>query len=173
MDTARVRQVRLAMAEWRSQLISLDANNRLLYYRDLKVGTLDLADAEGTVLEQFRRDGKMRLGRLFPGAERLATALKSARQIAAKARVAEEEFGVPIAYLAIGMATWDDGRTPLVERLENESIEESGGKAARRTTKPAAPILLQPVAFEALPGHAMATLCNWRVNPSSIRCCCT
>jgi very-short-patch-repair endonuclease/DNA polymerase III delta prime subunit len=140
------------MAEWRSQLISLDANNRLLYYRDLKVGTLDLADAEGTTLEQFRRDGKIRLGRLFPGDERLATALKSARQIAAKARVAEEEFGVPIAYLAIGMATWDDGRTPQVQRLENESIEESGGKAARRTTKPAAPILLQPVAFEALPG---------------------
>lgn len=152
MDTARVRQVRLAMAEWRSQLISLDGNNRLLYYRDLKVGTLDLADAESTALEQFRRDGKIRLGRLFPGDQRLVAALKSARQIAAKARVAEEEFGVPIAYLAVGMATWDDGRTPMSQRVDDESADERKETAASRTTKPAAPILLQPVGFEAQPG---------------------
>jgi very-short-patch-repair endonuclease/DNA polymerase III delta prime subunit len=142
------------MAEWRGQLISLDANNRLLYYRDLKVGTLDLADAEPSALEQLRRDQAIRLGRLFHDEAKMATALKSARQIAGKARVAEEEYGVPIAYLAVGMATWDDGRTPLTQLPEQEKLvdESSKQRTVRRVTKPAAPVLLQSVGFEALPG---------------------
>jgi very-short-patch-repair endonuclease/DNA polymerase III delta prime subunit len=141
------------MTEWRGQLISLDANNRLLYYRDLKVGTLDLAAAEPSAIEQLRRDQVIRLGRLFRDEVPMVLALKSARQIANKARIAEEEYGVPIAYLAVGMATWDDGRTPVAQVSEQGNADENGKqRVTRKVPKPAAPVLLQPVGFEALPG---------------------
>jgi very-short-patch-repair endonuclease len=152
-DASRLKQVGLAMAEWRSQLINIDGNNRLLYYRNLKVGTLDLSDADGAALEYFRRDQTVRLGRLFPGPERFAAALKNAKKIATNARIAEEEFGVPTAYLAIGMATWDDGRSALIseEDLDGEGANVAA-KRARTPSRPSAPVLLQPVGFEALPG---------------------
>lgn len=41
----RVAQVRAAVQTWTGHLIDLGGRNQLLYYRDLKVGTLDLAGA--------------------------------------------------------------------------------------------------------------------------------
>ena len=141
------------MAEWRTQLINIDGNNRLLYYRHLTVGTLDLSDADATALGSFRRDQTVRLGRLFPEPERFTAALKNAKKIAANARIAEEEFGVPTAYLAIGMATWDDGRSALMVEDESDGdISSVTPKKVRSTSRPSAPVLLQPVGFEALPG---------------------
>ena len=153
VEAARLKQVGSAMAEWRSQLINIDGNNRLLYYRNLKVGTLDLSDADGGALAHFRRDQTVRLGRLFPVPESFAAALKNAKKIATNARIAEEEFGVPTAYLAIGMATWDDGRSASIS--EEDSDGEGADVAAKRAHtpfRPSAPVLLQPVGFEALPG---------------------
>ena len=95
VDSDRSRMVASALAEWRAQLIDVGATNRLLYYRVLKVGTLDLEDADRVGIEQLRRLQPVRLGRLFSDLDRLASAQRSVRQIAAKARAAAEEFGVP------------------------------------------------------------------------------
>jgi very-short-patch-repair endonuclease len=153
VDSDRSRLVAGALAEWRAQLIDVGATNRLLYYRELKVGTLDLADADGVGIEQLRRLQPVRLGRLFSDSERLAAAQKSVRQIAAKARAAAEEFGVPISYLAVGMATWDDDRTPLAS---GRAVAPNGATEVapptRQASRPSSPVLLQPIGFEARPG---------------------
>lgn len=151
--TSRLEQVANAMTEWRHELINVDGSNRLLYYRDLKVGTLDLADAVPTALEQLRRGQAVRLGRLYPEKERLVTALKSVKRIAGMSRVAEEEYGVSISFLAIGMATWDDGRSSFDQSNNGHSNnveEEPPGNLGLRM--PASPVLLQPVGFVARPG---------------------
>jgi hypothetical protein len=169
MISARIRQVAAAVAEWRAQLINIDATNRLLYYRDLRVGTLDLASANPTAVEQLRAGQVVRLGRLFDDPALLLTAQRSVKRIAAKARAAEEEYGVPISFLAAGLATWDDGRrsAPTVVRAGEPSAE--GTPAPRRTPVPAAPVLLQAVEFEARPGtpvgYQLTTLGDAFVNP--------
>jgi very-short-patch-repair endonuclease len=153
VDSDRSRLVAGALAEWRAQLIDVGATNRLLYYRVLKVGTLDLADADRVGIEQLRRLQPVRLGRLFSDPDRLASAQRSVRQIAAKARAAAEEFGVPISYLAVGMATWDDDRTPLASGravAPNGAIEVV--PSTRQASRPSSPVLLQPIGFEARPG---------------------
>src|ERR1700730_5961397 len=119
----RLMQVAAAVAEWRAALINVDANNRLLYYKDLKVGTLDLADADLVGREQLRRGQAVRLGRLFPDPTRLSIAQRSVRQIANKAGAAEEEYGVPISFLAAGLATWDDGRTRKGSTSSSTTVE--------------------------------------------------
>jgi len=172
--SARSAQVAAAVAEWRASLINVDANNRLLYYRDLKVGTLDLADADPIGVEQLRRGQAVRLGRIFPDAARLMVAQRSVRQIANKARAAEEEFGVPISFLACGLATWDDGRgssAPTPTRLSFQPEVTSGEPSppTRRTPVPAAPVLLQGMGFEARPGtpdgYQLTALGEAFVNP--------
>jgi very-short-patch-repair endonuclease len=153
LEESRLKQVGLAMTEWRNQLINVDGNNRLLYYRMLSAGTLSLAEANPLALEQLRRDQTIRLGKLFPEPETLGVALKNAKKIATNARIAEEEFGVSTAYMAVGMATWNDGRSSL-----RDSDDAGGADASmdlrkpRSTIKPSAPVLLQPVQFEARPG---------------------
>ncbi len=42
VPTTRQRLVRQAIEDWKRQLIDLGGRNNLLYFRDLKVGTLDL-----------------------------------------------------------------------------------------------------------------------------------
>src|SRR5665213_2372094 len=152
IDSARLRRVAMAMAEWRASLINVDANNRLLYYKDLKTGTLGLAAANPSGVEQLRRGQTVRLGRLFSDPEELTRAQKAVRQIAGKARAAEEEFGVPIAFLAIGMATWDDGRSSPAAKGTSRLSADDESKPVRRTPTPAAPVLLQALEFEARPG---------------------
>ena len=189
-NTVRLGQVAAAIAEWRAELINVDANNRLLYYKDLKVGTLNLDDADPVGLEQLRRGQTVRLGRLFPDPARLLVAQRSVRQIANKARTAEEEYGVPISFLAAGLATWDDGRSPKGSasvsqghptprptgtvtanedgQLPLEPVAEPA-PPVRRSPVPAAPVLLQAMGFEARPGtpdgYELTTLGEAFVNP--------
>ncbi len=168
--TPRLRQVATAVAEWRAQLINVDATNRLLYYKDLKVGTLDLVDANLIRVAQLRGGQPVRLGRLFEDPARLITAQRSARQIATKARAAEEEFGVPISFVAAGLATWDDGRATSQPAGRSSPAPAQGPEpVTRRVPVPAAPVLLQAVEFEARPGtpdgYQLSTLGDAFVNP--------
>ena len=117
----RIRQVRRASAIWSGQLITLDGRNRLLYYHDLKVGTLDLADANETAIDALLERRTVRVSQLF-GADDMPDRLKSTRAIRNKARELSEERGIETCFLAVGMATWTNRRGP---------------------TTPAAPIVLQ------------------------------
>src|SRR5262249_29352685 len=123
----RIRQVQEAVATWRGQLINLDGRNQLLYYRDLKVGTLDLSDAADAAVDALLQGRAVRLSQMF-GADAMSDRAKRTRVIRNKSRELLEERGIATCYLAIGMATWFNQR----------------GSAT-----PAAPIFLQQLTISA------------------------
>lgn len=124
IDTDRRRAVDTAVTAWMSQLVDLGASNRLLYYRTLNVGTLDLEFASIPAVEAIRRGERVRLSELFRDDAPRLDASRRMRAINAKAIENLEERGLRTLYLAWGMATW----TPI-------------GTSAT----PAAPIVLFPL----------------------------
>ena len=130
---ARSEAVRRAAHGWRNELIDTSGNNRLLYYRNLKIGTLDLTPGnfsslrEGAV-DQLLGGVPVRLSKLIDDEQELSEAARRARAIAGKASEGFEERGLHTLYLAAGMARWD----------EKKSL-----------AKPAAPVLLFPLEMRA------------------------
>jgi very-short-patch-repair endonuclease len=104
--------------------VDLTGRNNLLYYRDLKAGTLPLDLSPRQPIYDALAGRSVLLSKLFPGQEDLEDALKRARSVRNKANAHFEERGIETLYLACGMATW------------------SGQKSA---ATPAAPVLLVPV----------------------------
>ena len=104
--------VRRAIDAWKRQLIDLGGRNNLLYFRDLKVGTLDLTSVLGEEAATRLLEGRsVRLSQLFPDPERLKDAARRARAIRAKAIENYEERGLDTLSFGIGMATWRTDRT--------------------------------------------------------------
>ncbi len=113
-----------ARQAWIRKLIDLSRRNNLLYFRELKVGTLDLSAAEPEALRALLQSGKanddgIALSRLLP-VSRQAQAAASLRGIADRARANFEERGLDTLFLALGLATWtaeDEGRSPCAPVL--------------------------------------------------------
>jgi hypothetical protein len=97
-----------AQARWIATLTDLGGRNTLLYYKDRRAGTLDLAGADPEMLDRFCRTGSIRLTRLFSDADLRADAIRRVQAIHRKARELHEERGIRAAYLATGMARWDE-----------------------------------------------------------------
>lgn len=113
LDTSRNKQVRDAVESWKKQLVDFSGQNRLLYYRDLKVGTLDLKDADEEAVAALLCRHSVALSRLFPVQGDVGESRKvfddqrrRARAIRNKAVEAAEERGITTCFLAVGMATW-------------------------------------------------------------------
>jgi very-short-patch-repair endonuclease len=107
-DSRRAGLIASAQARWISTLTDLGGRNTLLYYKDRRAGTLDLAGADPDMLERFCRTGSIRLTRLFTDADLRADAIRRVQAIYRKARELQEERGIRAAYLASGMARWDE-----------------------------------------------------------------
>ena len=139
-------------------MINISGANRMLYYRDLKVGTLDLAPAAVGAVAQLLAAKPVRANQLFPDAINLQAAVKSLKAISTKARGYAEEFGIHVTYAASGFATW------VVEPDEPE-----GEGRARATTPPRAPVLLRQVEITPRPGSIdgfeLAVRSEAQVNP--------
>lgn len=120
----RVRLVKKATKSWTGQLVDLTGRNNLLYFKDLKVGTLALDQAPEDLLFDLMGGKSVNLRQLFKAEEAHDDAVKRARTVRNKANVHYEERGLATLYLACGIASW------------------SGHKSA---SQPAAPILLVPV----------------------------
>ena len=107
-DSRRLALVAAAQQQWIAALTDLGGRNTLLYYKDRRAGTLDLADADAEALEKFLRTGNMRLTRLFKDADVRADAIRRMQAIHRKARELQEERGIRAGYLATGLARWDE-----------------------------------------------------------------
>lgn len=107
-DSRRGDLIAAAQANWISALTDLGGRNTLLYYKDRRAGTLDLAAADPERLERFLRTGSIRLTRLFTDVDARADAIRRVQAIHRKARELLEERGIRAAYLATGMARWDE-----------------------------------------------------------------
>jgi hypothetical protein len=93
---------------WRDELAGLGGRDPLLSFRDLKVGTLDLAAAEPDTRRLLLEGEETLLSRLFPHEPLRSSALRSTRAIRDKARELFEERGMHVSLLAIGIATWSN-----------------------------------------------------------------
>ncbi|MEV4625810.1 AAA domain-containing protein [Micromonospora sp. NPDC049523] len=141
LDGERARRVAAAAQRWARGLIDTSGNNRLLYYRDLKAGTLSLATADPGAVAQLLAGRPQTLTQLFPQPDAQTGARHRLRAIRAKMRELSEERGLDAGYVATGMATW---REP--ERA------------------PHAPVLLHPLQIEAL--SATETEFRLQVDPA-------
>jgi very-short-patch-repair endonuclease len=104
----RLELVSAAQRRWTEALTDLGGRNTLLYYKDRRAGTLDLAQADPDAVERFTRTGSTRLTRLFSDADLRADAIRRMQAIHRKARELLEERGIRAGYLATGMARWDE-----------------------------------------------------------------
>jgi very-short-patch-repair endonuclease len=117
-----------AIAAWQRRLIDRSRGNTLLYFRDLKSGTLDLSAAPPERLQQLLAGATLRIDQLVPEQPGLKPGAR-ARAIMRRARVNQEEKGIATLFLALGLASWP---TPGDRR------------------PPAAPVLLVPMQLELL-----------------------
>ena len=124
-----------AIIHWKNQLLDVGGNNRLLYYRDLKAGTLDISSElddvdELRVENLLSQGGRIRLSDLFQGdepEESVKRAQKRAKAIHRKALENLEERGIYTLFAAMGMLTWE---------------------STTSTSTPNAPLLLFPLELE-------------------------
>jgi len=107
-DSRRAELIAAAQARWVDALTDLGGRNTLLYYKDRRAGTLDLAAADPEMLERFTGTGSIRLTRLFRDADARADAIRRVQTIHRKARELLEERGIRAGYLATGIAHWDE-----------------------------------------------------------------
>jgi very-short-patch-repair endonuclease len=99
---------------WIRRLIDLSRRNNLLYYRELKRGTLDFSHCNSKALKELLTGKTVPLIRLLPQAEELKAAAQ-VQGIRRRALANLEEKGLETLFLALGMATWtptDGGRPP-------------------------------------------------------------
>jgi very-short-patch-repair endonuclease len=107
-EDLRAGLVAAAQAGWIDALTDLGGRNTLLYYKDRRAGTLDLAGADPAALDRFLRTGSIRLTRLFHDVDLRADAIRRIQVIYRKARELLEERGIRVGFLAVGMARWDE-----------------------------------------------------------------
>ena len=100
--------ITVAQEHWAAALTDLGGRNTLLYFKDRRSGTLDLADADPEALEHFISSGSIRITRLFRDVDVRADAIRRIQVIYRKARELLEERGIRAGYLATGMARWDE-----------------------------------------------------------------
>ena len=108
VDGRRMALVAAAQQQWIAALTDLGGRNTLLYYKDRRAGTLDLAEADPEVLDKFLKSGSTRLTRLFKDADVRADAIRRMQAIHRKSRELLEERGIRAGFLATGMARWDE-----------------------------------------------------------------
>ncbi len=107
-DGRKAELIAAAQARWVDALTDLGGRNTLLYYKDRRAGTLDLAPADPEALAAFLRTGSARLTRLFRDVDIRAEAIRRVQVIYRKARELSEERGIRAGYLATGLACWDE-----------------------------------------------------------------
>jgi very-short-patch-repair endonuclease len=132
-----------ASREWRSALIDVGGSNRLLFFRPT-AAVVPLTHAPRPALEKLLSGSVVRLSELFSDQTALRSAQKACTALARKQREAQEEFGVSVAYLAAGVATWNpEGNAALGAAAD----EETGATPNSRPkyTRPSSPVLLRPV----------------------------
>lgn len=151
-NESRMTRVNQARERWKQQLFDLGRRNNLLYFRDLKTGSLRIPPEAFTSepLMAFLHDGSP-LGRdflLFGGSDP-GVVLGKLRAIRDQARANREEKGIQTLYLALGMATWhtpDHGRPPAAPIwLVPVDIEIAGTDSTRVTLKKSGDVTLNPL----------------------------
>lgn len=150
-------RVDTARQGWIRQLVDMSRRNNLLYFRELKVGTLDLSAAPAERMSDLLKSGKddsgIPLADLVPATGRTQAAASLA-EIAAKARSNFEERGLDTLFLTLGLASWtaaDSGRdsaAPVL--LVPLRAEQAAGRNGTWTLKRTGDVKINDVLVHAL-----------------------
>jgi very-short-patch-repair endonuclease len=114
VDENRKRVVDAARQQWIRKLIDPSRRNNLLYFRELKSGTLNLSSAPAEVMGELLTGETIPLQKVL-GKSGDGNGAEVVREIARKAQSNAEEKGLQTLFLALGMASWrseDEGRPP-------------------------------------------------------------
>jgi very-short-patch-repair endonuclease len=143
-------EIRRASEEWRNSLIDVGGSNRLLYFKP-NSSTIDLSTASSRGLTKLLSGTTVRLSELFSDPTSLRGAQRACAALARKQREATEEYGVSVAYLAAGLATWDPNANESISAAEHSQTgdepEPHDDTARKRPAhlNPSAPVLLRPL----------------------------
>ena len=117
---ADVQKVNAARKKWEERLIDKSRNNNLLYFRELRVGTLNLNAVDPAALRRLMSGAKVASDD-FVQADAGATEMRNRIGALHKRALQNlEEKGLATLYVAAGMATWqtaDGGRGPAAPVL--------------------------------------------------------
>ena len=112
-QSERVGALERAATQWKQQLLDT-ARSPLLYYRDLKTGTLELtpgavgSQVNPSAVDSLLAGRKVRLSNLIPEPSgSLTDARNRVKRIGQVAQAYLEEKGASILFLAVGLAIWD------------------------------------------------------------------
>jgi hypothetical protein len=138
---------------WVGKLIDLSRRNKLLFFRDLKTGTLDLSKNDPKALSDFLRSESVSLNNLVPGADEVRTSAR-ANEIRRAALSNLEERGLETLFVAFGFATWraTDGGRPVESpiMLAPVTIEKRGREGRALSLRLAGDLRINPVLLFAL-----------------------
>jgi hypothetical protein len=134
VDREKTALVDQARQGWVRRLIDLSRRNNLLYFRELKTGTLNLSGAPPDAVDALLRGQAVELLKLAP-AEREGDEVRTTakvQEIRRRAVTNFEERGLATLFVSLGSATWaeeDEGRPPdapaflLPVAIENKGRE--------------------------------------------------
>ena len=127
-SSERISALQRAIERWKRQLLDVSGRNRLLNYRDLTTGTIDLTPGEDSeiqlpVLESLLAGRAIQSQRLFPDVTSQAGARRRLVTIHRQAQSNFDEKGLATLFAGVGLATW--------------SVETGG--------RPNAPVILIPI----------------------------
>src|SRR5260370_24978328 len=142
---------------WVSRLIDLSRRNKLLYYRELKAGALELTDDDPAVMRSLLEGNSVTLAQLLPRADEVTTASR-AQEIRRSALANRDEKGLETLSIAFGFATWssaDGGRAPVCAvALAPVALEKRGREGRTLALKIIGEFTVNPVLTFALEtGH--------------------
>ncbi|MCL5125195.1 MAG: DUF4011 domain-containing protein, partial [Deltaproteobacteria bacterium] len=132
-DPERYALVNEARARWSRRLVDMSRRNNLLFYRELKTGTLDISEADPKHIAALLNGQSTSLIDLLPSLDEVKVS-SQVREIRRRALTNLEEKGLQTLFLAVGMATWtpvDEGRPPESPVLLIPFSIESKGRENR------------------------------------------
>lgn len=133
LSGARRSAVDAARESWIRRLIDLSRRNNLLFFRELKTGTVDLSQATGVAMLPFLQGDSVPLSD-FVSHDAIPEVAAKIREIRRRALSNLEERGLETLFLAMGMATWqpaDEGRPTEAAVLLIPTEVEVRGRESR------------------------------------------
>jgi hypothetical protein len=122
-----------AIKNWVAQTIDLGGRNRLLYFRPLKRGTLDLRSASRDSADRLLRGLRVRISDLFEDDDIQKDAALRCRTIKKRADEYDQERGILTLRVGFGFATWKNQKsaaTPNAPILLRDAVLTSIGRLA-------------------------------------------
>ncbi|MBP7281558.1 MAG: DUF4011 domain-containing protein [Leptospiraceae bacterium] len=162
MNSAQI-LIQQACEQWIQDLTDLSRRNNLLYYRDLKVGTLKLNNYVPEFLEDLLRGNKISINDLLALKDNDSEIYRKIKLIHKRSRQNLEERGIDTLLIAFGFVTWkpDSDNQPINAPLVliPISIEAKSKIFLNQTGE----IIINPVLFAYLEKNY-----NIRINPDDV-----